>query len=409
MFMNATRGALTLAVICALVLFAARPAWSQTETVLYNFTGGTDGGNPNGALTPDGAGNYYGAAAEGGIPCDQYVSCGTIFELSPNGSGGWNETVIHYFVGSVDGAFPAGSLIFDRAGNLYGTTTSYGVNGCGAVFELSPSETVWTETVLYSFACGADGAYPASGLIMDPAGNLYGVTGFGGTVGWGVVFELSPSGSGWTEQVIYNLQTQASTCSGVTMDASKNIFGLGDGGVFELSPNGNGGWNSAMIHIFSGPPKDGQYWLACGTPVLDKSGNLYGTTGAGGAKNWGAVYRLSPKKGKNKGKWAETILHSFTSGKEGKDGNTPEEGVVLDAAGNIYGTATTGGKSNVGAVFELVANGKGGYKEKLLWSFNDTDGNLPAGPLILDSAGTLYGPTYNGGLYEEGVVFEVTP
>jgi uncharacterized repeat protein (TIGR03803 family) len=261
------------------------------------------------------------------------------------------------------------------------------------MFELSPAGTSWTETVLYSFAGGADGANPGS-LIMDPAGTFYGTNSAG-------VFELSPSGGDWTNRVIYGIGPK----SGLTMNAAGNIFGTGwlpGWGVFELSPNGNGGWTPTVLHIFIYGTKDGSEPF--GTPVLDQAGNVYGTTLFGGAKNSGTVYRLHPiTKGKKKGEWTESILHSFMGG---EDGSYPAAGVVLDAAGNIYGD-TVGGD---GTVFELLAPvGSGGYKEKVLWSFNSADGFEPGDSLILDSAGNLYGTTLQGGVSTRGDVFEVIP
>jgi len=401
----AMRGALTLIVLSALILMAARPAQAQTETVLYNFTRGSDGGNPQSSLTSDGAGNFYGTTYYGGLACGESpYGCGTVFELSPNGSGGWNETVLYAFCSApncADGANPEfSSLIFDSLGNLYGTALLGGANGYGVVFELSPAGANWTESVLYSFANDGDGAYPAAGLIMDKAGNLYGTTEDGPHGTGNTVFEVSPSGGGWTEQTIYS--GGFGSYAGLAMDAAGNLFGVTYSTVFELSPNGGGGWNPAVIHTFTGSPKDGTY--AYGTLVLDKSGNLYGTTYFGGAKNYGTVYELSPRK---KGKWTEKILHSF---KSGKDGANPFAGIVFDSAGNIYGTTQGGGKFSAGTVFELVAPvGKGSYKEKVLWSFNGTDGNFPDGSPILDSAGNLYGTTDIGGSNGDGVVFEVTP
>lgn len=396
----AIRGALTLAVLSALLLIAARPVQSQTETVLYNFTGGNDGGDSNAKLTSDGAGNFYGTTLQGG-PSDS----GTVFELSPNGSGGWNEIVLYSFcsdpLGCRDGGNPSGPLIFDSEGNLYGTASAGGADGGGVVFELSPVGTSWTYTVLYSFYYSGDsGIGPEAGLVIDAAGNLYGTTSWdwGGT--GGAVFELSPSGGGWTEQAIYGYGGRA----GLAVNAAGNIFGVTDSTVFELSPNGNGGWNSTVIHTFAGYPNDGSD--AYGTPVLDQAGNLYGTTLSGGAYGAGTVYKLSP--GKN-GKWTERILHSF---KGGKDGSGPWAGIVFDAAGNIYGTTAGGGTYGAGTVFELVAQvGKSSYREMVLWSFNGTDGDQPYGSLILDSAGNLYGTTFEGGpggYYDFGVVFELT-
>jgi uncharacterized repeat protein (TIGR03803 family) len=349
-----------------------------------------------------------------GPPSRGGLGVGTVFELLPNRSGGWNETVLYSFTGEPDGARPFYSdVIFDSAGNLYGTTYLGGANEYGVVFELSPVGGSWAETVLYRFGGGADGANPVNGLIMDPAGNLYSTTSAGGTSGWGTVFELSPSGSDWTEQVIYNVETQRHySDAGLTMDAAGNIFGVSFSTVFELSPDGKGGWNPTTIHTFTGRPKDGSY--PEGTLVLDKAGSLYGTTARGGTKsgpkNCGTVYKLSPGK---KGRWTKKILYSFNCGQ--KDGRHPHAGIVFDAAGNIYGTTFNGGKYDGpgligGTVYKLVAPvGKGGYKERVLWSFNGTDGAGPVGSLILDSAGNLYGTTQDGGLGISGVVFEVTP
>jgi uncharacterized repeat protein (TIGR03803 family) len=377
--------------LCLTTSFAVRLAQAQTETVLYNFKGGSDGFTPQSRLTSDGAGNLYGTTSFGGL------GFGTVFELSPNGSGGWNETVLYSFTGGADGANPYMSyVLFDSAGNLYGTTYEAGSYGYGVVFELSLTGTSWTEAVLYSFAGGADDANPLNGLIMDSAGNLYGRTYEAGG-GSGTIFELSKSGGGWTKQVIYN---DAPGYAGLTMDTAGNIFGVTTDVVFELSPNGHGGWNPTVIHTFSGGSTDGL--VAEGTPVLDHAGNLYGTTLGGGSKNNGTVYELS--RGTNG--WSEKILHSFQGGSN--DGSEPFAGIVFDAAGNIYGTTEVGGNPLAGTVYELVAPvGTGGYKEKVLWKFDTTDGYEPVDSLILDSAGNLYGTTPEGGSNGYGVVFKV--
>ena len=388
-------GALTLAVLFPLLLMSARPAHAQTETVLHNFTG-PDGAYPKSNLTSDGKGNFYGTTFEGGAS-----NSGAVFELSPNGSGGWNETVLYSFTGGPGFANPSSYVIFDRAGNLYGTTQSGTANIYGVVFELSPVGESWTETVLYNFTnWDGGGATPYSGLIFDPAGNLYDTTKNGGSGGGGTVFELSPSGGGWTEQVIYNTDQ---IYAGLTMDTTGNIFGASNSTVFELSPNGTGGWNPTVLHTFTGGSEDGGVTLS--TPVLDKAGNLYGTTYDGGAKNDGTVYKLSPGK---TGTWTEQILYSFKGGK--KDGSLPPKGIVFDAAGNIYGTTTSGGTFGDGTVYELVVPvGTGGYTEKVLWSFNGTDGATPGSSLLLDAAGNFYGTTGGGGSSYMGVVFEVNP
>ena len=272
----------------------------------------------------------------------------------------------------------------------------------GSAFELSPVGGSWTETVLYSFS-----GLVASGVMMDPAGNIYGTIRSGpGGLGQGPVFELSPFGGGWTETVIYYEDDPGCVpYAGLTMDASGNIFGATCKTVFELSPNGNGGWNSTVIHTFTGAPKDGD--TAYGTLVFDQAGNLYGTTQYGGAENYGTVYKLSPiMSGRKKGQWKEKILHSF----HGKDGASPGSAIILDAAGNIYGTTVYGGTSNNGTVFALMPQvGKGWYKEKVLWRFNGTDGKYPCAALILDNAGNLYSTTARGGSSDAGVVFELTP
>jgi uncharacterized repeat protein (TIGR03803 family) len=386
-----------------LTTFAARPVAAQTESVLYNFCseeGCTDGRNPEAGLTFHG-GNLYGTTYLGGT-----FGAGTVFELSPNGEEGWNETVLYSFTGGADGSGGYSSVIFDADGNLYGVTYFGGTNGAGVVFELSPVGDSWTETVLYTFCSQggcADGEYPLTNLIMDAAGNLYGVTNQGGSKGYGTVFELSTLGGSWTEQVIYNVPAQgAGFNAGLAMDAARNIYGATTTTVFELSPNGSN-WNATLLHTFTGAPKDGTD--AQSTPVLDKAGNLYGATLSGGTKNVGTIYKLTPvTKGKKKGTWTEKILHSFKGGT--KDG-TNGEGIALDAAGNIYGL-TGGGKYADGTVFELVA-ADGKYKEKILWNFNNTDGYLPVGSPILDSSGNVYGATAEGGSNSQGAAFEVTP
>jgi uncharacterized repeat protein (TIGR03803 family) len=398
-------GTLTVTALSVLLLIAARPAQAQTENVLHNFTGGDDGGGPYAGLISDGAGDFYGTTPFGGLG-GQFNGHGIVFKLSANNTGGWRETVLYRFKGGTDGGNPVGPLIFDSAGSLYGTAANGGAFGHGVVFELSRTEASWSETVLYSFSGGEDGENPETGLILDRAGNLYGTTlGCCGGSGYGTVFELSPSGGGgWTEQVLYSVETTTSY-AGLTMDDAGKIFGIGNDSVFELSPNGHGGWNPTVIHNFAGGPKDGGQ--AESTLVLDKAGNLYGTTVYGGARGVGTVYKLSHgKKG-----WKEQILYSFKGGK--KDGTGPFGGMVLDAGGNLYGTTDGGGKYGKygnGTVFELAAPvGKVGYKEKVLWNFDGPDGSEPDGILLLDSAGNLKGTTYAGGTSNWGGVFELTP
>jgi uncharacterized repeat protein (TIGR03803 family) len=380
------RGAMILAVLSALLLIAAHPAQAQTESVLYNFTGSPDGASPQSKLTFHG-GNLYGTTHGGGL------GSGTVFELSPDGNGGWTETVLYNFCSAAscaDGANPTYSYVtFDSLGNLYGTAYAGGAKGYGVVFKLSPVGTSWMETVLYSFANSPDGANPVNGLIMGAAGKLYGTTYAGGTVGNGTVFEMTPSGNNWTEKVIYQIHA---TYAGLTMDGSGNIFGTNWRSAFKLSPNSKGGWNPAAIYTFASGANPN------GTLVFDNTGNVYGTTFAGGGN--GNVYKLTPGTG---GAWTRTILYSFSA----SGPNHPLAGIVFDSAGNIYGSTTLGGIHNDGNVFELVSLGNGSYKFKVLQPFNGENGYQPYGSLILDSAGYVYGTTSLGGSSGNGVVFEM--
>jgi uncharacterized repeat protein (TIGR03803 family) len=416
------RGLLSLTMLSALfvmvIAIAVKPAQAQSGSVLYNFcyTGYcSDGMHPESRLTTDGSGNFYGTTTNGGCTASG-CGDGVVFELSPNGIENGGETVLYTFCSApncTDGANPTYSyVIFDSAGNLYGTTKYGGAYGYGVVFELSSIAGTWTETVLYSFTGGTDGSFPVNGLILDAAGNLYGtVTSTQGGSEGGGVFELSPSGSGgWTEQLIYNVSGGPGNYSGLAMDSAGNIFGTTASTVFELSQKVGAGWTPTVIYTFSVNGKYG--YLPENAPVLDKAGNLFGTTLNGGAKNAGAVYELIPSK---KGKWKEKVLYSF----KGKaDSANPWGGVVLDAAGNIYGTTTFPDNAChcAGTVFELVATaGKGPYKEKVLWDFTRSSGGYnPLGSLLLDSAGNLYGTAEYGGADayggpDSGVIFEVTP
>ncbi len=394
----AIRCALTLAVLSALLLFAARPAHAQTETVLYNFTGNPDGANPGSSLTYYN-GNFYGTTYSGGL------GSGTVFELASNGSGGWNESVLYNFctaTNCTDGENPTyANVIFDGNGNMYGTTYGGGANGYGVVFELSLVGETWTETVLHSFANNPDGANPVNGLIMDGSGNLYGVTYSGGVVGNGTIFELSLSGGVWTEQVLYDI---SSTYAGLTINGAGVIFGAEYGAIFKLTPNGSGGYKFNKIYNFAAARAAKVGENPNGTLVLDTAGNLYGTTVKGGTDGYGTVFKLTPPTVKG-ALWTETILSHFGTATE-----YPQGGVVLDSSGNIYGATTAGGKDQDGAVYELVAptGSATTYKQKVLFTFTGEDGNEPFDTLTL-VGGYLYGTTYLGGVDGDGTVFEVNP
>jgi uncharacterized repeat protein (TIGR03803 family) len=387
----AVRGAFAIAMLSVL-LVAARPAQAQTENVLWNFTGSPDGANSYSGLTLNN-GNFYGTTYNGGLNGD-----GTVFEVSPNGSGGYTEQVLYSFCSETncaDGQNPYfANLVFDSEGNIYGSTYNGGANGLGVVFELSPSGGGWTPTVLYSFAGSPDAANPIAGLIWDASGNLYGTAYNGGSNGDGAVWELSPSGSGtWTETVVATL---SEIDAGLTINSAGDIFGTTNTTVFELVPNGTGGY-AAPKTIYTFPSTGARGLTPEGTLVIDGSGNLYGTTRAGGKAGDGAAYKLTL--GTN-GKYTESVLYSF-----GSNGITPYGGLVFDPSGNLYGATKFGGEDNDGVIYELVAPK---YTERVVLPLNGEDGSQPLNTLVY-SGGYLYGTTSVGGANGNGAVLVVNP
>jgi uncharacterized repeat protein (TIGR03803 family) len=359
-----------------------------------------------------------------------------VFELSPKKGGGWVEKILHNFVDDgVDGTAPQAGLILDAAGNLYGTT-AYGGSGnsfncvtnpgCGTVFELSPiAGGGWTEKVIHNFTQdGIDGVIPETSLILDAAGNLYGVTDSGGAYYYyGTAFELSPQAGGeWTETILHSFNnngTEGFYPQGVILDASGNLYGTTYNGgtniggtVFELTPAAGGGWTETILNSFGKTGFDG-YNPYAGL-IFDPAGNLYGTTnhGGGGQSNSGAgtLFKLAPATG---GSWTETILHSFEF--TTTSGLFPRAGLIFDVSGNFYSTTEFGGHSTLclsgcGTVFKLSPGADGIWKETLLNSFGrGKDGQYPTAGVIFDAAGNLYGTTSAGGLYGDGTVFEITP
>jgi uncharacterized repeat protein (TIGR03803 family) len=306
-----------------------------TLTELYSFTGGVDGNTPDAGLIADNAGNLYGTTAFGGA-----YSNGVVFKLTPAGT----ETTLYSFTGGNDGGNPFDSLVFDGAGNLYGTTEFGGAYSNGMVFKLTPAG---TETTLYSFTGGSDGAYPVAGLIFDSAGNLYGTTELGGGSCCGVVFKLTPTG---TETVLHSFtggNDGGMPIAGVIADSAGNLYGTtfnggayGFGVVFKLTPTGT----ETPLYSFTGG-NDGGYLY--GGVILDSAGNLYGTTIDGGAYGWGTAYKVTPG-------GTETVLYSFTGG---NDGGEPVAGVIADSAGNLYSTTGVGGADGNGVIFKLSATG----------------------------------------------------
>lgn len=260
--------------------------------MFHRFTGGTDGGDPQGDLTFDQSGNIYGTTTSGG------VGYGVVYELTPS-SEGWVQNVLYSFQGG-DGVGPYGGVVFDPAGNLYGVTLLGGPYGSGTVYQLSPSGTGWREKVLYGFTGGSDGNEPYGGLIIDAKGNLYGTTIFGGDPECGTVFELTPAaGLDWTFNQLYAFQS-GSCYSGswdkLSMDAAGNLYGtiysggFGCGSVFKLTPSA-GSWTYASLHDFT-CGDDGANPISIVT--FDENGNLYGTAKAGGRYGDGVVWEITP-------------------------------------------------------------------------------------------------------------------
>jgi uncharacterized repeat protein (TIGR03803 family) len=379
---------------------------AQSDQTLYSFTGGADGNSPLSNLILDKAGNLYGTTFVGGAYGD-----GEVFELTHNQAGEWTETVLYSFTGGVDGADPYyAGVIFDSSGNLYGTTTGGGTSNFGTVFELTPSGGGWSETVLHSFAGGKDGQSPYAGLTFDAAGNLYGTTYEGGVFGDGTVFELKPEAGGqWHETVIhaFDLTDGDAPAGGVVLDSAGNIYGVTEGGgastggvVYELVKSSNGSWKEKLLHGF-GSGSDGSSPYA-EQLVFDSKGNLYGTTMGGGAQQSGTIFELSPSTG---GSWREAVLYSFNTAIEGN----PYSGLIFDSKGNLYGTCANGnGESTVGAVFQLNQK-TGKWSGRNLFLFTRTDGEFPEGGLAIDGAGNLYGTTALGGAFNQGAVFELIP
>ena len=316
------------------------------ESVLYSFAGGTDGANPEGGLITDKAGNLYGTTTAGG----GVENAGTVFMVTVSGA----EQVLYTFPAGKNGATPEAGLAMDAEGNLYGTTTAGGANGNGTVFRLTAPKTggTWTETLLYSFGNGTDGAVPVAGVTLLE-GSIYGTTSAGGVYGYGTIFQLTPSGSAWTEKILQNFQDGddgAIPYAGLIPDKSGNLYGAateggagGGGTIFELIP-ANGGWTFNVLYSNPGWGISGSFRNL----TLDASGNLYGTTHCDGANDAGTVYKLTPASGS----WTYTSLYVF---KGGSDGLYSFSNPLLDA-GHLYGTTKQGGADGNGVVWEVALN-----------------------------------------------------
>jgi len=408
-------GVILVLAVVLLTLFTAPPMQAQTLNVLHGFHNSPDGSAPWAGLARDAAGNFYGTTTQGGD-----YGYGMVFKLAKRGSG-WIFYPLYSFPqpgDDNDGAEPNAPVVIGRDGSLYGTTAMGGHNQ-GIVFKLTPPPRIcqttmcpWNETILYRFTGGDDGGNPYSPVVFDAAGNIYGTTQSGGSADMGAVFKLTPSGSGWTETVLYSFMgfpDGAQPESGLLLDAAGNLYGTtADGGantfgtVFQLVPSGTG-WTENILYSFGG--LDG--YAPYGGLIFDNAGNIYGTTAYAAAGN-GTVFELTP----SGGQWNFTTLYYLTSGGPTVPG--PVGTLLLDSHGNLYGTTFEGGLPGCGlgfgcgTVFKL-SPGSGGWTYNLLYQYSGgSDGGFPVDGLVSDPQGNLYGAGW-GGNSGNGVVFEWMP
>jgi uncharacterized repeat protein (TIGR03803 family) len=398
--------------VLAVVTMLAGAAWATSPPqVIYSFGGGTDGEYTDTELVVDGAGNLYGTSVQGGT-----FGGGTVFQLSPSGSG-WIHTVLYNFTGGVDGGEPYKGVTLDAHRNLYGTAVTGGggscEGGCGVVYKLTNSGGVWTQSVLHAFTGGSDGSGPGSPVVLDPHGNLYGMTPTGGTLGFGVVYEVKPGADGtWSLSVLHSFTGGIDGLGGsagrLLLDAAGNLYGVntvggadGFGNVFELTPSGNK-WHLTTLYSFQDQPDGASPY---GGVIFDKDGSLYGTTYYAGANDVGTVYKLT----RQHGSWTESVIYSF---KGGSDGDSPISTLVTDAEGNLYGTTSDGGaaKCECGTIFKVARGGGGTWTESVVYRF-------PGAPkaafayngLVSDGKGNFYGATVHGGTANDGAIYQFAP
>jgi uncharacterized repeat protein (TIGR03803 family) len=444
---------LRFAILCAALVLPTAGFAATQESVLFSFPSTryfSAGATPEAGLVTDVAGNLYGTTSAGGaFACN----CGVVFMLSPPASGGtvWTETILHTFHGyPSDGGTPLASLAIDSAGDLYGTTLIGGADQAGTVFKLTrpqAGQTQWTESLLYEFSgTSGDGQFPFSSLVFDAAGNLYGTSFLGGANDQGLAYELVPPAGGQTGWSLIPLHAfaggsdGANPVSALSFDGQGNLYGttfsdgvtgIAGGTLFRLAPAG-GSVSATVLHTFTaadikgqGVPFDGG--LPYGNLLLDSLGNIYGTTliGGGGqiipgeASNAGTVFEVTPPSGGGT-VWHETLLHSFngdTGNIKTADGASPYGGVIFDPAGNLYGTTAQGGLNDEGTVFKLAPPAAGGtsWTQTVLHNFRSfPDGAGPFGALVLGTSGLLYGVTSSGtsvsvNADQIGTMYEVTP
>ncbi len=391
---SATSKLVLVSAFCFALMVTSPQACAQTFSVVHNFTGGSDGAYPMNGFTANGK-NLFGTTSSGGTS-----GVGVVFKISTSGV----ETMLHTFTGSPDGASPNGGVLRDKYGHLYGTTTAGGTYNAGIVFEIIGKK----ETVLYSFAGGKDGAVPEAGVIEDAAGNLYGTTSAGGKSGNGTVFRLAPPktlGSPWSETVLYSFGTGtdgAVPVGGVILDAAGNLYGTtsvggtsGYGTVFQLVPGTP--WKENILHSFQNGNDGATPYAGL---IADKSGNFYGAATDGGSNGGGTAFELTS----SKGVWTFDVLYSVPGW--GISGTFRD--LVMDKSGNLYATTHCDGGDSAGTVYELTPS-NGAWTYTLLYTFTGGGDGLFSFSNLVVNEGKLYGTTAYGGSQGAGVVFEVTP
>jgi len=443
----------SLAVAIITMGLAASSLCAGQETVLHTLINKADGSGPGGGLTFDTKGNLFGTTASAGT--GEAID-GTVFELTRKASGSFTFRTIHTFSQPTgDGANPGSAVVFDAEGNLYGTTPNGG-DGCGIVYELSPTKSgKWNENILHKFGInGKDGCNPSGRLIFDQAGDLFGGTFNGGGGldnlfchnGCGTTYKLHLANGKWTETVLHRFigkGTDGWNPSGsLAFDKAGNLWGatfLGGAGdsstcgdpnggvgfcgtVFELTPNANGTWTESTLYSFVDASTG---WNSFSGLILDQAGDLIGTTENGGSALHGTVFKITPT---GKGKVEESLIHQFAGE---TDGAFPQTGLTPDAAGNLYGVTLVGGgtaftcKENSGGgcgiVYKLVPQSNGTWDETILYAFlGGADGAIPGDDgLALDAKGNIFGSASAGGDFNAhcpgnlpggcGVVFKVNP
>lgn len=416
LFTRSTKTNLSVVALSLALIFVTQAAYPQSFQVIHNFQGESDGANPWAGVTLDGQDNLYGTTSAGGsADCDSYglIGCGTVFKLSRH-AGGWILATLHLFTNDPDGANPTARVVFGPGNVLFGTTSEGGQSGYGTAFQLQPPPTTcpttscpWLETQLYSFTNTYSAANPGPGdVIFDSQGNLYGTSGGGGYLCddgiCGTVYKLEPHEPQWFLDVW-------AFSGGVSCQPLGELLAAGEGlyyGTTSGFPGGIFDFNGRYLdsfYVFNGESS------ALGGLISDSSGNLYGTTSQGGTGGGGIVFEYVP------GSSSITTLYNFTG--PNQYGAGPTATLLMDAAGNLYGTTQTDGANQQGSVFKLSqSNG--------MWTMTDlhdftggADGGMPYGQLTMDANGNIYGTTKSGGnsvgnCYQGlgcGVVFEITP